>query len=278
MQKIYSVYKRASKQIRDSLCIAMTIIGIVSTFMSIIGVTLKEKIESIWVSVLIVIAVVCAIIFVTYIILGSIFKNEVNLKIRMTNVCIKYGDIFAVSGQKVIGCDNRFDMRVDDIVIRKKSLHGQLILNHADKDELRSVIEDKAKSLGIKPNDDGSYSFPLGTVIRYQSSVDGETYLLLAIVDLNSRYEAHTVMAIYVHTLMKMWREIDSVYAMYEVVLPVLGTGSLRFDDGPKEDGALLRCMLYTLDSSGVNLKSKVTIVLYGDKKKQKLYEYKDFF
>ena len=278
MQKIYSVYKRASKQIRDSLCIAMTIIGIVSTFMSIIGVTLKEKIESIWVSVLIVIAVVCAIIFVTYIILGSIFKNEVNLKIRMTNVCIKYGDIFAVSGQKVIGCDNRFDMRVDDIVIRKKSLHGQLILNHADKDELRNVIEDKAKSLGIKPNDDGSYSFPLGTVIRYQSSVDGETYLLLAIVDLNSRYEAHTVMAIYVHTLMKMWREIDSVYAMYEVVLPVLGTGSLRFDDGPKEDGALLRCMLYTLDSSGVNLKSKVTIVLYGDKKKQKLYEYKDFF
>ena len=256
----------------------MTIIGIVSTFMSIIGVTLKEKIESIWVSVLIVIAVVCAIIFVTYIILGSIFKNEVNLKIRMTNVCIKYGDIFAVSGQKVIGCDNRFDMRVDDIVIRKKSLHGQLILNHADKDELRNVIEDKAKSLGIKPNDDGSYSFPLGTVIRYQSSVDGETYLLLAIVDLNSRYEAHTVMAIYVHTLMKMWREIDSVYAMYEVVLPVLGTGSLRFDDGPKEDGALLRCMLYTLDSSGVNLKSKVTIVLYGDKKKQKLYEYKDFF
>ena len=252
--------------------------GVVSTFMSILGITLKEIIGSIWVSVLFVVGGGGIIFFITYILLGNIYKNEVNLKIRMTDVCIKHGDIFAVSGQKVIGCDNRFDMRIDDVVIRKKSLHGQLILNHVDKNELKNVIEEKAKSLGIKPNDDGSYSFPLGTVIRYQSSVDGETYLLLAIVDLNSRYEAHTVMAIYVHTLMKMWREIDSVYAMYEVVLPVLGTGSLRFDDGPKDDGTLLRCMLYTLDSSGVNLKSKVTIVLYGDEKKNKLYEYKDFF
>lgn len=278
MRKIYNIYKKLSKQIRDSLSITIVLIGSLSTVMSIVGITLKEEIGSVWLSVLYVIVGGCLVFGAIYFLLGTIFKEEINLKIRMTDVCIKYGDIFEISGQKVIGCDTHFDMRIDDVVIRRNSLHGQLILNHVDKDNLRNVIETKAKSLGIKPNEDGSYSFPLGTVIRYQSNVDDETYLLLALINLNSRFEAHTDMAAYEYTLMKMWREIDSVYAMYDVVLPVLGSGSSRFDDGPKEDGKLLRCMLCTLDSSGVNLKSKVTIVLYGDKKKHKLYEYKDIY
>lgn len=96
--------------------------------------------------------------------------------------------------------------------------------------------------------------------------------------ELNEQYEAHTNMAQYEQMLMKMWKEIDRVYAMNEIVVPLLGAGIPRFDDGPKENSALLRCMLCTLNSSGVSLKSKVKIVLYGDKRNYKLYEYKDMF
>ena len=78
--------------------------------------------------------------------------------------------------------------------------------------------------------------------------------------------------------LMKMWTEIDRVYASNDIVLPVLGTGISRFDDGPKDREALLRCMLCTLNSSGVSLKSKVDIIIYGDVKDIPMYEYKNMF
>ena len=75
---------------------------------------------------------------------------------------------------------------------------------------------------------------------------------------------------------MKMWKEICRVYASHDVSLPLLGAGISRFDDGPKHRDALLRCMLCTLNSSGISLNANVEIVIYGDIKDIPLYEYKD--
>ena len=85
-------------------------------------------------------------------------------------------------------------------------------------------------------------------------------------------------MAEYELMLMRMWKEIDRVYASNDVVIPILGTGILRFDDGLKDKENLLRCMLCTFNSSGVSLNSKVKIVLYGNSDDISLYEYKDIF
>ncbi len=57
---------------------------------------------------------------------------------------------------------------------------------------------------------------------------------MLAMTELNSRYESHTNMAKYERMLMKMWKEIDRVYASQDIALPLLGAGIARFDDGPK--------------------------------------------
>lgn len=78
--------------------------------------------------------------------------------------------------------------------------------------------------------------------------------------------------------LMKMWKEIDRVYASNDVILPVLGTGISRFDDRPRDKDALIRCMICTFNSSGVSLNSKVKIMLYGKSDDIPLYEYKDIF
>ena len=101
---------------------------------------------------------------------------------------------------------------------------------------------------------------------------------MLAMTELNENYEAHTNMAKFEHMLMKMWSEVNRVYASNNVALPLLGTGISRFDDGPKDKEALLKCMLCTLNASGVKLNSDVKVVLYGNEKDIPLFEYKDMF
>jgi len=184
---------------------SITAVGVISTVMSILGVSLDEWTNSVWLSIGCVLAGAVIIFVFTYILIGRIFKDEVRLTISRTPVSISVGDIFETSGWKVIGCDNHFDLRVDDVIISKKSLHGQLVLNHASIDELTAVIKSEAEKLEIPCDELGLYTFPLGTIVPYESSVDGEKYLLLAMTELNNRHEAHTNMAQYEQMLMRMY-------------------------------------------------------------------------
>lgn len=279
MSKIYKWYNGLSTQIRDSITISITIVGTISTVLSILGISLGDwENSSLLLRIGIVIVTFLMIYFIVYCILGKIFKKSVNLVIRQTSVSVYCGDIFETSGLRVIGCDTHFDTKIDDIVIAKQSLHGQLFLKHGNMDEIVIAIEAEANRLGLQKGSDGLYDFPLGTIIRYDSSVDNHTYLMLATTELNSDYEAHTNMATFEQMLMKMWREIDRVYASNNVCLPLLGTGIVRFDDGPKDKESLLRCMLCTLNSSGVSLNAKVSVVIYGNAEDISLYEYRNIF
>ena len=85
-------------------------------------------------------------------------------------------------------------------------------------------------------------------------------------------------MADYEQMLMRMWKEINCVYASSPVVLPLLGTGITRFDDGPKEKEDILRCLLCTLNGSGVYFNSKVKIVIWEETNGFSLFEYKNAF
>lgn len=279
MKRVYNWYTNLSQQVQDSITISIAVVGLISTILSILGISLGDwKCSNIWMRIGVVFVVFVVIYIGVYCAIGRIFRDSVNFTIRQTSISISCGDIFQASGWKIIGCDTHFDTRVDDIVISKKSLHGQLVLNHGKKEEIEAVVEVEAKRLGLQKKNNGLYDFPLGTVIRYDSSVDNQTYLMLAMTELNEQHEAHTNMAKFELMLMKMWTEIDRVYASNNIALPVLGTGISRFDDGPKDKEALLRCMLCTLNSSGVSLKSKVDIIIYGDVKDISMYEYKNMF
>ena len=279
MKTVFRWFKKLPKRIQDSVLFAGTVIGVCSTLFTVIGVSLDCIPNiTIWLKIVIVVFVALALAIAYYVIIGNVYKNSVTLNIAQTPIEISCGDIFQISGLKVIGCDNHFDTTIDDVVISRNSLHGKLVLEHGDKAEIRKLVEQEAKKAGLEKNEKGLYDFPLGTILKYQSGIDGQTYLMLAVTELNKRYEAHTNMAKHELMLMKMWKEIDRVYANYDVVLPILGTGILRFDDGPKNKEALLRCMLCTFNSSGVSLNSKVKIVIYGDNKEISLYEYKDIF
>ena len=279
MNKFFNWYNQLSKRTRNSIIISATIIGMISTVLSILGISLCDlKNTNLFIRIGIVIGAFLLLCCIIYVLIGLIYKKSISLTIRNTPVTVVCGNIFETEGLRVIGCDTHFDTRIDDIVISKKSLHGQLFLEHGNIEEIKKKIEEEANRRGLQKNSVGLYDFPLGTVIKYDSSVDNNTYLMLATTKLNAQYEAHTNMAEFEHMLMQMWKEISRVYASNDIALPLLGSGIVRFDDGPKENDSLLRCMLCTLNSSGVSFNSKIKIVIFGNNEDIPLYEYKNIF
>lgn len=279
MREIYKWYSKLTKREKDSIIITMSSIGVISTFLSVLGLSLADiETLTVWLRIVISVFAFIVLYIIIYMLIGIIFRDSVSTMIHQTSVTVVCGDIFEVPEFRVIGCDTNFRTEVDDVIISKKSLHGQLILNHGVLDEINAVIETEAKRLGLHKNDEGLYDFPLGTIIRYDSSVDNHTYLMLAMTELNSDYESHTNMSKFEYMLMRMWKEINRVYAGNDIALPLLGSGISRFDDSPKEYGALLRCMLCTLNGSGVTFNSNIKILIYGNIKDIPLYEYKDIF
>ena len=282
MKKIYKWYTNLSKRLKDSLVFSISLVGCISTFLSIIGISLADiPYTNIIINIILVMITLLIITITAYKIIGQLFKDSIELSIRGNSVTIKHGDIFQESGYKIIGCDSHFDTRVDDIVITKSSLHGQLFINHGIIKDINKVVEQKAKVIEIPANEKGLYDFPIGTIIRYDSQRDRQTYLMIARInniEEAGQYKVTTSMADYENMLMKMWSGIDATYAANDIVLPILGTGITRFEDGPKDATSLLRCMLCTLNSSGVTLNSNIKIVIYGDKNDIPLYEFKNVY
>ena len=278
MVRIWKWFNGLSNRARTSFLLSVTLIGLVSTIMSIIGVSLETLTHRLWLSLSIIFLTSVVLYGVIYWIIGLIFKYSLPLTIHQNSVLIANEDIFDTKGWIVIGCDTHFDTRVDDVVISKKSLHGKLLLEHGEPTVIKQVVEQEALRRNLSPNSEGLYDFALGTIIRYDSAKDGNTYLLLAMTELNEKNEAHTNMTQYEQMLMTMWMEINSVYAGNDIVLPVLGTGITRFEGGPQEPASLLRCMLCTLNASGVYFNSEVKIVINGNRRDIPLYEYKDLF
>lgn len=278
LKRIWKWYNSLTNRVKTSNSLSIAIVGLISTVMSVAGISLHDWTQNVWISILIIVIAFVIFSIAVYFVIGEIFKDSISMVIRKTSVSVCCGDIFETEGMKVIGCDTHFDTRVDDTVISKSSLHGKLVLKHGEKEEIKAVVEKEAHRLNLTANSDGLYDFPLGTIIRYDSSKDNKTYLMLAMTELDCNHESHTNMAKFEHMLMKMWSEISRVYARNDVILPLLGSGIARFDDGPKDKEDLLRCILCTLNASGVSLNSNVKVVLYGDAKDIPLYEYKDMF
>lgn len=193
-----------------------------------------------------------------------------------TPVEISCGDIFRTEGYKVIGGDTHFHTTIDDVIISKVSLHGKLVLEHGRIEEIKEAVRRSAERLNLRPDENGLYTFPLGSIVRYDSSVDDQTYLMLAMSELDDDYKSHTTMAKYEQMLMHMWKEINRLYASNDIVLPILGGGITLFEDRLKNKNLLLRCMVCTLNASGRSYNSKIKIVIYGKSKDLPLYELKN--
>lgn len=109
MRIIYDKYRNLSKQTRDSIVIAATLVGGISTMLSILGISLGTfGISNILFGFGTVVIIFILLFLFIYIIIGKIFKESLNIQVRKTSISIACGNIFSTSGIKVIGCDTHF--------------------------------------------------------------------------------------------------------------------------------------------------------------------------
>ena len=105
MKRVYNWYTNLSQQIQDSITISITVVGLISTILSILGISLGDwKCSNVWMRIGIVFAAFVVIYSLVYCAISRIFRDSVNLTIRQTPVSISCGDIFEASGWKIMEC------------------------------------------------------------------------------------------------------------------------------------------------------------------------------
>lgn len=198
-------------------------------------------------------------------------KASTSLKIGGTTVEIIRGDIFAQKGLKVIPFNEYFDTVVDDKIISKKSLHGRFIQKYyTNPSDLKQKIEDDPDF-----NDDENWCMKKRYKDVYQKSyklgstfVDGD-FVLTAFSKFNEKNEARLSMSEYINFLLIFWNEINRVYSLQNVSVPIFGAGITRFSNGFNNIpiNELLNIMLWTFRISETRFKypAKLRIIIYKD-------------
>ena len=209
--------------------------------------------------------------------------RQIDIRIGITTVVIKSGDIFKEDGLKAIAFNEYFDTRVDDKIIAKKSLNGQFILNHIDDvDKLNSDIEsddDLKNSIvekEVKRKQGKMTQYKLGSSILIN-----DEYILTAFSRFNKNNQAELTIQEYVNFLLTFWNEINRLYAQRTVSVPVFGAGITRFRNGFEDIdiNELLQIMVWTFKVSKIKFTypAKLQIIIHEDLlKKVNLYELKE--
>lgn len=246
----------------DSTNMAFAILACIETFLAVSAVSM----EKIWgdyswiIKLLFVIGIFLVIDVVIFVIKRCRSKDGISLNIRGIKVNIRKGDIFKANGWKVIAFNEYFDTQVDDVIIAHNTLNGKFIDNYVtDLNELNQIISSETDdNTPFKRRTRNNRSiFPLGRIIRYKD------YMLLAFTHFDNNNQAHLTQQDYENCLRIMWTEISRTYANKPIFIPLLGSGITRFDVTPqKSNFNLLRCMLCTLRTSGVNINQPITILL----------------
>lgn len=240
--------------------IVSAVVAVLSLVLTVVDVDQKFR--------LIISAVFLAILVIIFLILWyrANQADERKLEVNSTNVTIKYGDLFAENGIKVIAFNEYFDTQVDNKVIAESSLNGIFINKYSDGHSTIDAAIDNEMRLRKKviegnvhrPNGGKSIKYKLGSICPY------DEFFLLAFSHFDDNNKAYISVEDYISCLMHMWNELDAFYAGRPIVLPLLGSGITRFknmDTAPQE---LLRYILITFKASKVkfNNTSSLTIVL----------------
>lgn len=248
--------------IKKSLCYSFAIVTGISTIASILGFSLKDLFETheiIKSSLTLIIAFLIVFIIILLMLLVSNHKGFTTV-INGKEITIRNDNIFTVQGLKVIPFNERFDTKVDDIVISHDSLNGIMIDKYVtDVDDLNNVIKiaasEKVELSPIKKKN--LLIYPLGRIIKYHD------FLMLAMSHFDNQNQAYINANEYESMLTNMWSEIRRVYAGKKIIIPLIGSGITTMTGiKEKNNTMLLKCMLCTLKRSRFQPKNGITIVL----------------
>lgn len=198
--------------------------------------------------------------------------SKAKIKIGVTSVEIKAGDIFEQEGLKAIAFNEYFDTQVDDRIITRKSLNGQVIEKYfPDVDKLNHIIASD-KDLNTSENILETNVVREGNTTKYRlgsSILVDDEFVLTAFSRFNKKNEAQLTMQEYINFLLSFWNEINRVYAQRSVSVPVFGAGITRFRNGFEDIdiNELLKIMIWTFKVSKIKFAypAKLTILIHDD-------------
>ena len=254
--------KQVPLVVKKSCNYAFSIVTGISTLAGIWGYTIKDINENLkwWQCGLILIVFFTIVAIFSWIYLTLSRHMEYTSTINGRPIKIKKGNIFEEKGMKVIPFNERFDTKVDDIIISHDSLNGQMIDRYVDNiDDLNQIIEsENIRNSKLKPiKKNGKNVFPLGRIIPYKE------FLLLSFSHFNDENIAYIGTGEYEHLLINMWNEIRRTYAGKPIVMPLIGSGITTINgEQIKNYTELLRCILCTLRSSKFQAKQGITITV----------------
>lgn len=246
---------------KDSLTFSLAILTTIQAIAEVTGMVEFDFFASLswWVKLLLIFSIFVVLTIGAFIVKLLLSLKGIRLTVGDNEVQISRANIFKQKGLKLIPFNEYFDTQVDDVIIAHNSLNGIYIDKYVGNiDDLRRTIQNAADEKGGMPHSvKGKNKYPLGRIIRFKG------YLLLAFTHFNENNNAFLSHTDYEKCLIKMWQEIDRVYANTPIFLPLLGSGITRFIDTPHKDHySLIRCILCTLKMSGVHLKQPISICL----------------
>lgn len=248
--------------VNKSFYYSFSIIAGASTVAGILGYTVRDLNPKMswWLWVLILFGVFLLFSVLFFLISISRAHKPYTTTINGKPVEIKIGDIFEDKGLKVIPFNERFDTKVDDIVIAHNSLNGKMIDQYIeDKQSLDEAIHNAEKDLSeLEPEFvNGRVVYPLGRLIQYQD------FLMLAFSHFDAQNRSYIGVGEYELMLTRMWSEMRRVYAAKHVSIPLLGTGITTISESNQKDyTGMLKCILCTLKASKFQSDQGISILL----------------
>ena len=242
--------------------------GIVSFFLLFWDIPKKYKINFL--------AVTLVILLVYYVIAWIFAKRQkrVTLKFGESNVDVYFGDIFQSKKDdlKVISFNEYFDTKMDEQtqIISPGTINGKFIeKNKENIFELDEIFEkdvhlnekmfiniDNERKIGKKKR------YHLGALVKLP-----DNYLAVAGSKFDKDNKANISMREYIGFLLTFWSEVDRIYNNQSVVIPVFGSGVLRFTDGyaGATSQELLEIIIWTFKISRIKIAypSHIKIVVF---------------
>lgn len=204
-------------------------------------------------------------------------KKEITLHFGESDVDVYFGDIFQSSDDdlKIISFNEYFDTKIGGSpqIISPGTINGKFIKHNKDKIAKFDKIFDEDEYLNsemlIKMDNERKHGkkkqYKLGSLVSLS-----DNYLAVAGSKFDKDNKANMTMREYIGFLLTFWSEVDRMYNNQSVVIPVFGSGILRFTDGYAGATAqdLLEIIIWTFKISRIKIAypSRIKIVVFENK------------
>lgn len=187
------------------------------------------------------------VLFVIAILTVLISRRPVNkIKYKHTGLDItievRIGDLFNISGQKIISTNTSFDTDISNGIISPNSLQGQFTQKFFQGEvfKLDNIIDEGLKNSNYtirnKPGKNKYYE--IGTTVKIK--IADQYFYWLAMADLNESNTASTNLGNIDKSLESLWEFIMEKGEKLDIVIPVLGSGLGRLTTNRKKLIALI--------------------------------------